>query len=330
MIMYISRHYSSTQHYPRLSIANLKRKYVFLQNGDSINLRFKHYLCTMKRMIILIFLLISSMSASSTATSDEIKFEEQDKVIYHEIVGKLLSIAHYDKNEIIVKVAKEFLGTKYVAGTLEIVPEQLSISLQRTDCILFVESCLAMTLQLSNYNKTKEIPTFEEYCDIIRSMRYRNGIVDGYSSRIHYTSEWILQNEKAGILQEYTSKIGNPAPQLFSFMSAHPESYKQLKDNPEETRKIKEVEQRLNRETKIYTISASQIGNYSQEINDGDIICFVSTVKGLDISHVGIAYHDNGKLTFIHASSKAGKVIIEPSSLIEYTKKRHLRLLHII
>ena len=72
------------------------------------------------------------MSASSTATSDEIKFEEQDKVIYHEIVEKLLSIAHYDKNEIIVKVAKEFLGTKYVAGTLEIVPEQLSISLQHS------------------------------------------------------------------------------------------------------------------------------------------------------------------------------------------------------
>ena len=47
-------------------------------------------------------------------------------------------------SELMVIAAKEMLGTPYVAGTLEEDPlkEQLRIYLTKTDCILFVETCL--------------------------------------------------------------------------------------------------------------------------------------------------------------------------------------------
>ncbi len=272
----------------------------------------------MKAIIYLITLTLSILLTSSDIMATDAKFTNQDKTIFQETIEKLIPYSNCDKNEIMVMVAKEFLGTLYVAGTLETIPEQLTVYLHQTDCILFVESCLAMTTLLSEYNQNQQIPTFDDYCALIQSMRYRNGKIDGYSSRIHYTSEWILQNEQNGLLEEYTSQFGERKYQTFSFMSTHPQSYQQLKNSPSEVQKIKEVEKSLDTGTKVYTISAENIHLYENEIQDGDIICFVSKVKGLDITHVGIAHRENGKLTFIHASSKYKKVIIEPKSLQEY------------
>lgn len=283
----------------------------------------------MKRIFIFIVLVINSLFTYSKTSGENAKFTNEDRLIFSKTIEKLIPHANCEKNELMIMVAKEFLETPYVAGTLETVPEILTINLHQTDCILFVENCLAITTLLSSYAQTQQYPTFEEYCDLIQSMRYRGGIVDGYSSRIHYTSEWILQNENRNILYEYTPEFGERAYQTFSFMSTHPGSYKQLKSSPKEVEKIRKAEQNLEKQTKIYTIAAKDIDNFSDQIKDGDIVCFVSKVKGLDITHVGIAYRDNGRLTFIHASSRAKKVIIEPKSLSEYctTSIRLVRLI---
>lgn len=283
----------------------------------------------MKRIFIFIALAINSLFTYSKTSGENVKFTNEDRLIFSKTIEKLIPHANCEKNELMIMVAKEFLETPYVAGTLETVPEILTINLHQTDCILFVENCLAITTLLSSYAQTQQYPTFEVYCDLIQSMRYRGGIVDGYSSRIHYTSEWILQNENRNILYEYTPEFGERTYQTFSFMSTHPGSYKQLKSSPKEVEKIRKAEQNLEKQTKIYTIAAKDIDNFSDQIKDGDIVCFVSKVKGLDITHVGIAYRDNGRLTFIHASSRAKKVIIEPKSLSEYctTSIRLVRLI---
>ena len=199
----------------------------------------------MKAIIYSITLTLSILLTSSDIMATDAKFTNQDKTIFQETIEKLIPYSNCDKNEIMVMVAKEFLGTPYVAGTLETIPEQLTVYLHQTDCILFVESCLAMTTLLSQYNQNQQIPTFDDYCALIQSMRYRNGKIDGYSSRIHYTSEWILQNEQNGLLEEYTSQFGERKYQTFSFMSTHPQSYQQLKNSPSEVQKIKEVEKSL-------------------------------------------------------------------------------------
>ncbi|MCQ2148335.1 MAG: DUF1460 domain-containing protein, partial [Bacteroidales bacterium] len=56
------------------------------------------------------------------------------------------------------------------------------------------------------------------------------------------------------------------------------------------------------------------------KIKSGDIVTFISTVDGLDLAHVAIAFETNGEMHFIHASSAAMKVIVEPKTLAEYAK----------
>ncbi|MBO4230351.1 MAG: DUF1460 domain-containing protein, partial [Bacteroidales bacterium] len=57
-------------------------------------------------------------------------------------------------------------------------------------------------------------------------------------------------------------------------------------------------------------------------IQSGDIICFVSTVEGLDIAHVGMAYVEDGRVGFIHASQNDGKVVIDSRTIVEYVLPR--------
>lgn len=242
--------------------------------------------------------------------------QNQDEKIFHEVMSGPKDIT---------SIALHLLNTPYVAGTLEQIPEELTINMHETDCILFVEMCTALAYNAKIYPN----PTFSQYCNRIRSMRYRDGVVNGYDSRLHYTSEWILQNEKKGILEEITSKYGTRFDQKFSFMSTHPSSYKQLKDSDDMVRRIASVENRLNQSGPFYYISQERLREIEKEIHNGDIICFISPVEGLDISHVALAYwNEKDELHFIHASMKEKKVVIEKKTLADYAKNgiRLLRL----
>ncbi len=152
----------------------------------------------MKRLISLLLIVI--IPVLSIAQSVEQKSSEN----YAKIAPKLKEMAQKGApaNELIIAAALMRLGEPYVAGTLESVPEKLIVNIGETDCILFVESCLAMAL-----NAQKGNTDYESLCKIIQNLRYRNGIIDGYSSRIHYTSEWIMQGEKNGIFKEITNEL---------------------------------------------------------------------------------------------------------------------------
>lgn len=222
--------------------------------------------------------------------------------------------------ELMIIVAKQMLGTEYVAGTLEKVPEQLVVSLTQTDCILFVESCLAMAL-----NAKKGIFHPDSLCATIQSLRYRNGKVDGYASRIHYTSEWIRQGEARGIFREITDVLSgdNLSGQRFSYMSEHSDAYRQLKGNPAEVARIAQMESSLNQHTDYFVIPKEAVSKMEHLLKDGDILGFNSTVKGLDIAHVALVYHkENGQVGFIHASQADGKVVIDEKSIADYVNSR--------
>ena len=46
----------------------------------------------------------------------------------------------------------------------------------------------------------------------------------------------------------------------------------------------------------------------------------LASLEGIDVSHVGFAYHAGKELHFIHASSSQMEVVIEKKTLQEYTK----------
>jgi hypothetical protein len=268
----------------------------------------------MKQILILVCTLFAFVQGAAAFEKGDARFTQKDVENFQEVMNLLAPDRDLPMSELVIKVAKHFLGTPYVAGTLEIEPERLTVNTRETDCILFVEMCLAMSLTAKEAE-----PTFEKYVDNLRQLRYRNGKVDGYASRLHYTSEWIIQGETRGLFQEVSRQCGGSVlDQKFNFMSTHPASYKQLKDNPKAVAKIRIAEQNL--ETWDYWyIPKADLPECIKNIKTGDIIGFNSSTPGLDIAHVAYAYWEGDTLTFIHASYTEKKVVINKTPLVPYT-----------
>jgi hypothetical protein len=268
----------------------------------------------MKRTIILLTALFGLVFSAAAYEKGDARFTQKDIDNFNEVMTLLAPDRDKPMSELVIKVAKHFLGTPYVSNTLELEPERLTVNTRETDCILFVEMCLAMSLTAKEAH-----PTFEKYVDNLRQLRYRNGKVDGYASRIHYTSEWIIQGTVRGLFDEVSRQCGgSPLDQKFNFMSTHPASYKQLKDSPKTVEKIKAVEQNLESWDYWY-IPKAELPKCIQNIKTGDIIGFNSATPGLDIAHVAYAYWEGNTLTFIHASYSEKKVVINKTPLVEYT-----------
>ena len=268
----------------------------------------------MKRILILFAALVGLASGAAAFEKRDARFTQKDVDNFNEVMALLAPDRDLPMCELVIKTAKHFLGTPYVAGTLELEPERLTVNTRETDCILFVEMCLAMSLTAK-----EDDPTFDKYVDNLRRLRYRDGVVDGYPSRIHYTSEWIIQGTLRGLFSDVSRECGGvPLDQKFNFMSNHTGSYKQLKDNPQNVKRIREVEQNLESWDYWY-IPKADLPKCIKNIKTGDIIGFNSATPGLDIAHVAYAYWEGDTLTFIHASYTDKKVVINKTPLVPYT-----------
>ena len=215
--------------------------------------------------------------------------------------------------EVVVAIGVSFLGTPYVAKTLEQPgAEHLVINLHGLDCVTFVEN----TLALSRCVKLGTT-TFEMYKHQLQRIRYRDGVIDGYASRLHYFSDWIDDNEKKGVLTNISTEIGGRVyEKKLGFMSSHPSSYKQLSDTSV-LEKIRDRESAINARRHYYC-PKEQLSAVEKKIEAGDIIGITTSIEGLDIIHTGIALRANGVLKYLHAPLSNGKVQISEVSLIEY------------
>ena len=220
--------------------------------------------------------------------------------------------------KMMIFAAREMLGTPYVAGSLDGGDiEELRVYLTRTDCMIFVETCLNLARAVKTFGNDAD---FDRFASMIRQTRYRDGRISDYSDRLHYTTEWIRQGEEEGILEDITLSLGGKSyDHKISYMSSHPDAYPHV--NSSNLPMIKQAEDRLNRE-EMTCIPSDKIHAVEGGIQDGDIVCFVSKIEGLDISHMCLAYRYEGKLRFIHASTKAGKVVIDNMSIAEYALSR--------
>jgi hypothetical protein len=253
-----------------------------------------------------------------TTVSAKVDYTKADVEIFKKYIRTVGMKKTTSLNNLIIETALFFKDRPYVAHTLEKDPERLVVNLRELDCTTFVETVIALSKTIKLYPD----PAFENFCGELQKIRYRNGVIKDYTSRIHYFSDWIYENERRGFVKDITKSIGGvPYSVSVSFMSSHPESYKQLKERPEFVNIIAKQEKEISGR-KIYSmISKGKIETCKKGIKDGDIICLVTDIKGLDISHVGFAVLENGKLTFIHASSSSKKVIINKEPLIEYLTK---------
>ena len=223
--------------------------------------------------------------------------------------------------------AKKMLGVPYVAGTLDgNEEEQLVVLVDSLDCTTFVETVLAFCIADKRGERD-----FEGFKKALTDIRYRDGILNGYTSRLHYFSDWIRNNEQMGFVKECTSvtACSQPKELWLDFMTTHVDSYLPMKKNPELV-KVMATHEKNWQGTIVSYIPKEKLDLPSDElkIKDGDVLALVTNIKGLDIVHVGFAFWKEGKLHLLHASSSAKKVIEDPKTQYESSKntKAHIGL----
>lgn len=206
-----------------------------------------------------------------------------------------------------------FINTPYAANTLEMDDvEDLIINCDEVDCTTFVEYVLAMSLCPQQGDAMQE----GDFAKSLQRIRYRDGKIDGYTSRLHYISDWINNGVKEGLLED-VSAVNSPFTQKLSvsYMTAHPEKYKQLASSSTNVAQMKKIEKALTG-NEIHWTPKDQVGAKGLPwVKNGDIIAITTSTPGLDVVHMGLAIYVKGNLCLLHASSKKGKVLVDQLTL---------------
>lgn len=235
----------------------------------------------------------------------------------------------------ILYFGKQFQGVPYVAHTLEQGDtEHLIVNLHELDCTTFVETVLALAL-CDQQNRL----TFDDFCQNLTRIRFRQGKMTDYTSRLHYFTWWAEDNEQLGIVHDIAPKIGaesHPSSRTqgaftavqtvnINYMSSHPTLYKQLKNHPNFVPTIKAYEQATNGRKFHYIPKQNLAWQQSTAlgaVKDGDIVAMLTNSDGLDTRHIGIAFWKNGRLHLLHASSLYKKVVMSKETFYEYEMKQ--------
>ena len=268
----------------------------------------------MKRLLLIGLMLWSTCSVFA---------DEQDRASIEKWLQEAVSLPKDSCRTL--HFAKKMLGVPYVAGTLDgNEEEQLVVLVDSLDCTTFVETVLAFCIADKRGERD-----YEGFKKALTQIRYRDGILNGYTSRLHYFSDWIRNNEQMGFVKECTSETACSQPKelWLDFMTTHVDSYLPMKKNPELVKEMAFHEK--NWQGTVVSYIPKEKLNLSPEelkIKDGDVLALVTNIKGLDVVHVGFAFWKDNQLHLLHASSSAKKVIEDPKTQYESSKntKAHI------
>lgn len=210
--------------------------------------------------------------------------------------------------EIMQIVGKRFTGKPYMAGLLDEPAEEVLVCrLDGFDCVTFVETALAMARGIAEQDYSYE--TFQRY---VSDTRYRGAHLDGYCSRLHYWSEWIIDNEIRGNVENITEALGGARlDKDINFMTTHRDLYPRFATDDEVYSCVQEMEERIG-SVELYYIPKDRIRTVYDRLQAGDIIATATSIPGLDVSHTGLVYDDgDGGKGLLHASTRGG-VMVSP------------------
>jgi hypothetical protein len=263
------------------------------------------------RLFTLFLIILPFIAQSQTVCTQE--SNERLEVTLNRL--SQMDVSQNSMNDLTVEIGGWFLNTPYVEKTLELPGEEkLVINLTGLDCTTYLESVVTL-VRLAKQRRF----SFGDYEKELEFVRYQDGVRKDYPSRLHYFSDWIYQNQQKGILNDVTKEIGgtvyanNP-----SFMSSNPQFYAQL-GNPEYVERLKSDEAEIATRT-YYYIPKEEISQKENKIKSGDLIAITTSIKNLDIVHVGFAIEKNGRIHLLHAGTKNMKVEISEVPLSDYLK----------
>ncbi len=213
----------------------------------------------------------------SLANSDVIELGNWDKEGLSEF---LLNNSKYSNSVKVKNITDKFLNTPYKANTMVgsvSQKEELVIDLGHLDCFTFIDYVEAMKRSIS----------FNQFKTNLTKLRYQSGKVD-YTTRNHFLSDWIINNNFKNI----TPLLSSKAKQVTKTLNLSNKNTPYLKGIKTKKMKIDYIDSKdLNKEI-------------INKLRSGDYIGIYTHKKGLDVTHVGILIHKDGKVFFRHASSK--------------------------
>lgn len=215
--------------------------------------------------------------------------------------------------------AISFEGTPYAAHTLEREPEMLTVRLDSVDCTTFVETALALA-----YTNRERRSSWRDFVYNLRRLRYRNGEVDGYMSRLHYICDWAVDNAHRGNLKDATVLFPAYTYMMRSidFMSANRDRYPALADSANYAR-LRMLENGYRRHRFPY-IKTNDLRNKTTKaaFHNGDVVALVSNLNNLDVTHMGVVVKDEtGEPYLLHASSSDKKVEVSKQPLADFMRR---------
>lgn len=269
-----------------------------------------------KLLVLFFCVFILNLVATVAVSAPKIIVTDKDKTLLQEKLNKFSKDSILSVGELILKIGNDFKGTPYVGKTLDIsYEENIIVNLRELDCTTFVENCLAIARTVKSGQAT-----FEKFTTELEKIRYRNGQLNRYVSRLHYFAEWITDNAAKGIVEDMTFKLGGlRCPVILNFMSTHPDLYPQLKANSTSIKEIKQIEIQVSGKP-FYYIPKEKIASHENEILDGDIVALATKIPGMDVSHVGILFKKDRRVFLLHASLSDGKVETTKVPLADYLK----------
>ena len=280
----------------------------------------------MKKILFLLSLILVACT-SGQSDQQEARAATMAKMRFHcdsdtTVINKLLKDGYdsglTDANALVEFYARRLLGTPYVARTLEGDEEMLTINIHELDCLTFIESLYA----LSRATLNKRV-SWRDYADNIENVRYRGGKMGDYSSRIHYISEWIIDNHVRGNLVEITPDLPHADYMVkdIDYMTKHTGNYRQLKNDSAMVEKIRRFELRNHRFPYVKRSWLNDKG-LKAALRSGDFVTLVTNIQGLDVSHNGIIIMDeNGAPHLLDASMSGGKVMLESKPLFKFLER---------
>ena len=280
----------------------------------------------MKKIMLMIALVLAacapqqaSQQVAQAATTARMRFHcDGDTTLINQLLVKGQESGITDANGLIEFYARQLLGTPYVAHTLEADEELLTINIHELDCLTFIESLYALTRATLNHRYS-----WRDYASYIENVRYRGGVMGDYSTRIHYISEWIIDNNVRGNLMEVTPELPHADYMVknIDYMSHNPSQYRQLKDDTAMIEKIRRYELRQHRFPYLKRSWLNDKGVKAM-LRSGDFISLVTKLDGLDVSHNGIVIVDEkGDPYLLDASMSGGKVMLESKPLFKYLER---------
>jgi hypothetical protein len=210
-------------------------------------------------------------------------------------VDQLLSRTKYDPSVAsrIDFLSRHFLGHSYrpnpligSAGTAEV----FTASLDGLDCVTYIETVVALARASS----------VDDFTGWLRKIRYERGVIQ-WEKRNHYTTLWIRNNIRNGILKP----VSMPAVPTIS-----------------RDRVLNVVPGLAPQRTRVRCVPKPALPRLERYLQSGDLIFFASTRKHLDVFHAGIIVRDGKRVLMRHAARSEGLVVEQ--ELSEFLKANRM------